>query len=156
MLVLDFLLLPRDELWNEEKLVLTDQRNFTVARKDVIAMLRQIGVPTDIYEYVMDSNVPGGKFSSLPPHPGVDTYCLYGTQVATNQVLDYRGKNFPDDQPTMVTIGGDGTVPHKSLSLCGHWNPQSNKIQEIAKASHNDVLQGADGIAAVTKILLSR
>ena len=116
----------------------------------------KIGVPTDIFNYVRDFNDPKNSSGILPAHPGVKTYCIYGTNVPTNHILDYCGKNFPDEMPKMVTVPGDGTVSHPSLSLCRNWNLQKDEIKEIPSASHNDVLQGDKGINAVIEILQNR
>ena len=117
-------------------------------------MLKRIGVSTDLYDYVWDSNNHRSKV--LPSFPGVKTYCIYGTKVATNHILDYRRTKFPNEQPKMMTIDGDGTVAHQSLTLCHKWNLGPDGIIEVPSASHNEVLQGTKGINAVLQILMSR
>ena len=148
----DYMLLPNSKIWPQnEYLVLTDQRNFTANRKDLHDMFSQIGVSNDLYDYAWSSNYFGNPV--LPPHPGVKTFCIYGTQVATNHILDFRGKKFPDEQPEMITRNGDGTVAYESLSLCQKWNLGPGGVIEIPSASHNDVLQGSKGVNAVINIL---
>ena len=53
----------------------------------------------------------------------------------------------------MITVDGDGTVADQSLSLCRKWEVQRNQVIEIPNASHMDMLQGSEAIAAVLKIL---
>ena len=131
--------------------MLTDQRNFTANHQDILSLLRQLNVSTALYEYVQDSNKLKG--SILPPFPGVKTYCIYGTSVETVHTLDFRGKKFPDEQPSLINVAGDGTVAHPSLSLCHNWNLGPEGIIEIPNASHTGVLQGTKGINAVIQIL---
>ena len=61
------------------------------------------------------------------PAPGVPTYCLYGTDVATE--LSYEYMNGLDQQPTTIHYeqGGDGTVPLQSLLKCLEMKPVASR-----------------------------
>ncbi|CAK8678186.1 unnamed protein product [Clavelina lepadiformis] len=153
----NFLLLPNAKVWPSGKVfILTDKRNYTAQPSDVADLLQELGLSTDIYHYVRDANDPKNTSSVLPPHPEVTTYCMYGTELATDNVYDYRAKTFPDVQPIISTVPGDGTVSHESLSSCKEWGSSKTVEMQFPSASHTDMLKGKDPINAVLKILLQR
>nr|CAB3264917.1 group XV phospholipase A2-like [Phallusia mammillata] len=153
----NFLLLPRANFPPPDNVILsTDERGYNCTDEDMRAVLTRAGVPNgaELFQYVRDANkVPGGP-NGLPPHPGVDTFCVYGIGVQTEDILKYEGRNFPDQQPQFINNDGDGTVAHRSLSACKLWNlAPGGCIVELPGVSHTEALKGKTGIDEIMNIL---
>jgi len=148
----DYLLAPRAEAFPTGKtFIFTDNRNYTASRDDMVAVFRDMRFNTGaaIYQYVREANDPP---SVMPRHPGVLTYCIYGTGVVTTDELHFEGKNFPDEQPTVKVTNGDGTVVYASLSACRNWQ-HLTEFKELPNVDHGAILKGNKGIQAVIDIL---
>jgi len=104
-------LLPRTQLWNDtEPVVFTPDRNYTV--HDYADLLDDAGFP-DGREIL--KTLEG---STDLPDPGVDVYCLHGSDIPTAAQFRWKPKYFPDYQPNQIDGPGDGTVNQRSLELC--------------------------------------
>jgi len=146
------LLLPRAEAFSPGKIfVHTDRRNYTASPQDIEALFRDMNFAqgVDIYRYVRGANLPA---KILPPHPGVKTYCVYGTEIDTEEQLHFEGKNFPDEKPKLNKVNGDGTAAYESLSACNGWLG-SVQVIELPGINHQGALKSKKGIQTVVDIL---
>ena len=103
----------------------------------------------DIYRYVRGANLPA---KILPPHPRVKTYCVYGTEIDTEEQLHFEGKNFPDEKPKLNKVNGDGTAAYESLSACKGWLG-SVQVIELPGINHQGAIKSKKGIQTVVDIL---
>jgi len=124
-------LMPTSQFWNStEVLVETSEKNYTVE---------------DYEEFFKDLDEPNGwlmREDTYPllaglPAPGVEVFCLHGSEVETVEKLIYRKGEFPGSDPGIVIKGdGDGTVNSRSLVGCSQWR---NKQKQYV---HHHVFHG--------------
>lgn len=104
-------LLPNKQLWGDDEiLVFTAARNYTV---------------NQYAELLEDAGYPDGRAilktldGSLGlEDPGVDTYCVHGSDIPTAAQFKWKPTYFPDYQPIQIDEMGDGTVNRRSLEVC--------------------------------------
>ena len=128
----------------------TPSRNYTNTRQQFVELLRDSGIDPSLYHHVIEANAQATGRDSFPAGtPGVDTFCIYGTNVDTAQTLVYSSPgDFPDKQPKVLSTAGDGTVASASLSVCSQW-PDTTHVKELPGVDHSGVLTSKSGISAV-------
>ena len=132
------LLFPSSGSWGpDDVIVQAPELNYTVANLD--EYFRDINFTRGM-EYL--DNVRDTKENLQ--HPGVDTYCLYGSEKPTPETLVYGEGEFPDAQPEILMGDGDGTVNLRSLEYCLRWkDPENKKIfyaEELPNTAHHRIL----------------
>jgi len=134
---------PTRLMMGEKPIVVTNTTSYNYNQLE--ALYTEIGatVTLDIYK---DSQ----PLDSIPA-PGVPTYCLYGTDVATE--LSYEYMNGLDQQPTTIHYeqGGDGTVPLQSLLKCLEMKPVASR--EFDLLGHSDLVRDPAFFEEVMKIV---
>ncbi|CAH1388677.1 unnamed protein product [Nezara viridula] len=126
-------LMPNYLLWDDEVLVSTPDKNYTI--KDLESFFNDINNPTGWKMYLNEK-----KFTEKLTPPGVEVHCLYGLGVSTIQQLVYKTNKFPD-QPLFTYEDGDGTVNIRSLEFCKKWITKQK--QEV----HTQGFVGSDHMA---------
>ena len=145
------LLLPYpSDTWTEgDILVVNDNRSYSAW--DYYDLFNDISYPQGYAMFEQVFNLTG----PLPP-PGVPTYCYYGADVKTPLQFIYKGKDFPNTQPTIVYGLGDGTVNDKSLASCERWQQQQTQpvflkafsgVEHVAMLKNHPVIQAVQTIA---------
>ncbi len=139
-------LMPSDRLWKKDEiLVQSDNINITVA--NFAEFYKGMKLPTG----AMMWNDVKGLVHELTP-PGVDVFCLHGSEVPTTERLVY--KSFPKSKPTLLKGDGDGTVNIRSLLACTEWeNKQPGKQFQhrvFPKLDHLELLRD-DSVAEYVK-----
>ena len=110
-------LLPKgmDTIWKKtQTLVTTPTKQYTAFDLSELVKDLNFEYGLDRYNGVMKSSVQG-----LPP-PNVTTYCLYGSDIDTEESYVYGG-GYPDENPVINYGKGDGTVSLQSLEACRLW-----------------------------------
>ena len=100
--------------WDDYVFVQTDDRTYTTS---------------DYEDYFKDIGYPVGNLvrprvqSLIDPYsaPGVEVSCFYSKGVDTPNAFVYKGSPPNWNKPTTTNVDGDGTVPEKSLEVCGTW-----------------------------------
>ena len=142
---------PSDTWTEGDILVVNDNRSYSAW--DYYDLFNDISYPQGYAMFEQVFNLTG----SLPP-PGVPTYCYYGADVKTPLQFIYKGKDFPNTQPTIVYGLGDGTVNDKSLASCERWQLQQNQPVFTAGFSgveHVSMIKNLYVIQAVEDIVYS-
>lgn len=116
---------PIDTIWERtQTIVTTPTKQYTAF--DLYELIKDLN-----YEYGLDryNGVMKSSIQGLPP-PNVTTYCLYGSDLDTEQSYVYGNGEFPDNQPVITNGKGDGTVNLQSLEACRLWaGQQSHNVQ---------------------------
>ena len=92
--------------------------------------------------------------------PEVNVHCLYGVNMPTEIKYYYTNDNF-DKDPTHIDYSesGDGTVPLRSLELCGQWKKyQSEAVvtKEFDLLDHFKIIEDPDIINYVLKVVTGK
>jgi len=142
-------LLPDDRFWKpDEVFVKTENRTYGV--NDYDDLFDDIGYPL------------AKKIRQKTPrswdekHPGINTFCFYGSNVKTATMLTYRPGYFPDYYPDIEYGNGDGTVPLRSLKACEEWKTDdtvSFASKVFPGAEHNNILGDARLIRSIMQVL---
>ncbi|XP_076452446.1 lysosomal phospholipase A and acyltransferase-like [Babylonia areolata] len=131
-------LLPSPNVWPlHHVLVSTPTRNYTA--NDYQELFHDLDHDEG---YAMRQDTPPFDLR----FPGVEMHCLYGVDVPTPGKLVYSGHAFPDDDPTVVTDDGDGTVNLRSLEAIKEpWREQVQrgivKLYPLVKVKHLGILK---------------
>ncbi|XP_048371992.1 phosphatidylcholine-sterol acyltransferase [Sphaerodactylus townsendi] len=92
----------------------------------------------------------------LPP-PGVEVYCLYGTEQPTPVTYIYDDR-FPYEDPVDMVYGdGDDSVNKGSLELCKRWHGQQKEkvhVMEMPGVEHLNLVFNNLTLTYVNEILL--
>ncbi|XP_063678821.1 phospholipase A2 group XV-like [Bolinopsis microptera] len=142
-------LLPRKQLWNDtEPIIFTPDRNYTV--HDYADLLDDAGFP-DGREIL--KTLEG---STDLTDPGVDVYCLHGSEIPTAAQFRWKPKYFPDYQPNQIDGPGDGTVNQRSLEQCKKFKRlKDHKVYPGIKfGEHMQILLNPDVIQYVKDLIL--
>ena len=142
---------PSDTWTKGDILVVNDNRSYSAW--DYYDLFNDISYPQGYAMFEQVFNLTG----SLPP-PGVPTYCYYGADVKTPLQFIYKGKDFPNMQPTIVYGLGDGTVNDKSLASCERWQQQQTQpvfLKAFSGLDHLAMVENYDVIKAIEDIVAS-
>eukprot|EP00937_MAST-01D_sp_MAST-1D-sp2_P001008 g1008.t1 len=99
---------------------------------------------SEMHDALLDASLPDtaailksiaqyrGTAAVVPP--GVKTFCWYGTEVPTTDLLSFNSSDLSDyGALTMVQGSGDGTVQHASLRLCEDWVGGAGPVTSVKK-----------------------
>ncbi|XP_043937164.1 phosphatidylcholine-sterol acyltransferase isoform X2 [Protopterus annectens] len=144
-------MMPSMLAWPEGHVfIATPQRNYTY--HDYYQLLSDIGYENAWYMWEDNKDF----LNKLPP-PGVETYCLYGTGIPTEETYIYS-MDFPSKDPSdAVYADGDGTVNTRSLALCKLWQgkqKQAVHIQELKGIEHLDMVYHNTTLDYIKNVLL--
>ncbi len=146
-----WLLPPVGKLWGDFGFAFTPRGSFSANNYE--ELFNSLGIKDGWERY------QGGLNNSrYDRSPNVTTYCYYGMGKPTPLQFVYSQKEYPDSPPEVINGTGDGTVPEKSLKVCGEWmNRQSYPVymKEFSPVEHVDLIKNKDLIAAVDKIIYS-
>ena len=83
----------------------------------------------------------GAALRDVRAPPRVSTWCIYGTDIRTEETLVYasRGDLTGGVQPSITYGDGDGTVHASSLEVCNNWakqDPSPNRTYTVIKKRH--------------------
>lgn len=130
-------LMPYDTFWGaDEILVSQPKRNYTV--NDYRQFFEDINYPTG---YMMRKDTEN-LIKKLTP-PGVEVFCIHGVNISTPAQLNFLN-GFPDEQPSVKSGAGDGTVNIRSLLGCLRWQKQQSQPVHhyvIPNAEHLQILK---------------
>ena len=145
-----FLVPSRSEWGEDEVLVVTENKNYTV--KDYDALFEDIGFPV---------GKPMWRQVEHALHhldnPGVDTWCFYGSGTDTPKTLVYDAGKFPDGPPRRIMGDGDGTANLRSASMCQKWKDNFDNVvvaKEMKGITHNGILSSEVMFAELEQILM--
>ncbi|KAK2183869.1 hypothetical protein NP493_293g01023 [Ridgeia piscesae] len=133
------LLFPTGDAWGADDVIVeTSERNYSMSNLDEYFMDINFTRGLEFLENVRDAK------ENLQ-HPGVDTYCLYGSGIPTPEMLVYGEGEFPDMQPETKMGDGDGTVNLRSLRYCRRWHDGHNSktvfySEELPNTGHHRIL----------------
>lgn len=145
-------LLPSPLFWKpDEVMVRTQSREYTLSQLE---------------DFFNDLRYPNGwemrkdtiKYTDFTA-PGVEVHCLYGSNVSTVELLDYKKTAGLDGTPTLLNGDGDGTVNARSLQGCRHWinMKQQNKKNvtciDLPGVDHMSILSSTKVIKYILDIL---
>eukprot|EP00116_Pleurobrachia_bachei_P017013 sb/3477275/ len=87
--------------------------------------------------------------------PGVDVYCIHGSDIPTAAQFRWKSGYFPDYQPQQIDGPGDGTVNQPSLELCKQFKRLKayRVYQGIKEGEHMQILLNPKVIEYVKDIL---
>ena len=146
-------MIPSDTFWNDSELLVTGRiGNYTV--KDYKRLFYDIDYPVG---YMMRQDTEGLIKDMAPP--GVDVYCIHGSNVSTQAVLHYSGEKWHDTQPDVTFGPGDGTVNLRSLKGCLKWVGKQGKYKVNYKvfsgseSGHRKILKSDKFISYLVSIL---
>ncbi|GCC35845.1 phosphatidylcholine-sterol acyltransferase isoform X1 [Chiloscyllium punctatum] len=144
-------LLPTSQAWPADHVFIsTPSYNYTY--KDYRKFFTDIGYEDGWFKWQHSKRF----LTDLPP-PGVELYCMYGTEVLTPMTYVYD-ENFPSNQPVQIIYGGgDNTVNKRSLSLCEQWKDQQKQkihVIELRNKHHFDTIYDIDALQMIQDILL--
>ncbi|XP_066594723.1 lysosomal phospholipase A and acyltransferase-like [Prorops nasuta] len=143
-------LVPSRLFWKEtEVLIQTQEKNYTLA---------------NLKDYFIDVDVPNGwefrkdneKYQLDFTPPGVEVYCLYGSEVNTVEMLFYKPGTSIGGTPQLIFGNGDGTVNLRSLKGCLHWNGlQKQKVysQAFPNIDHTGILMNVNVLNYIKTVL---
>ncbi|KHN84473.1 Group XV phospholipase A2 [Toxocara canis] len=143
-------LFPSYNVWNEsDAFAFTDTKNYSV--RNVKEFFEDIKYEDGWSQYENTAHLLGNLDA-----PNVEIHCIYGYNVSTPEVLQWRKKDFPDYQPKVTFGDGDGTVNLRSLDACSRWignNGGKNvTVYPLRKADHMSVLQHATSLEIIRKV----
>ena len=142
---------PDHNVWNMDPIVVTPKKNYTVY--DYSAMFDDMQFSTGYAQY---KALPSFLTKLSPPN--VDTYCYYGINMSTPEVLQYKEGQFPDTFPSIIMGNGDGTVNEVSLRACSVWEQmQSHKVtlRSFSGVEHFTMVKDSGVLQAILKIVSS-
>ena len=144
-----WLLPPVGKLWGNFPFAFTP--NVSYSANNYREMFEDLGVKDGWERY--QNGLSNTRYDRSP---NVTTYCYYGMGKDTPLQLIYSRDNYPDSPPNVTTGDGDGTVPEKSLKVCGEWQ-QSYPVhmKAFSPVEHVELIKNKTVIAAIDKIIYS-
>ncbi|KAF6251524.1 Lecithin:cholesterol acyltransferase-domain-containing protein [Scenedesmus sp. NREL 46B-D3] len=139
----------------EHVLVRTPSRSYTVAQQK--ELLQAMGDEQSA-QLIDDILAHEREVVAAGPIPGVETYCVYGTNVPTPMTLLYGADiayRQPMQRPYEILTGpGDGSISLKSLRLCSLIAPKEHLVEISNPAvDHAGVFNQDAGLAVLMGVL---
>lgn len=144
-------IIPTYLAWPEDHVfIATPSRNYTY--RDYYQLFSDIGYLNGWY--IWEDNKDFVK--KLPP-PGVETHCLYGTGIPTEETYVYSEEVPNKNLSYALYADGDGTVNTRSLALCKLWHgrqKQAVHIRELKGIEHLNMVYHNTTLDYIKNVLL--
>jgi len=150
-------LTPDEEFWGNQTFVTNKQTGISYDPLSFMQLYNDLKTPITATIHQKTNRI----INNLA-YPGINTYCLYGTNVETEMAYIYS--HFSADpakvvQPDTIVYSkaGDGTVPLLSLGECKKWQKQTSdpiRCREYDLKGHLDILTDDEIIRDIIYILI--